>query len=306
MSQLKNPIRLFPNTKNFMKYIMHHPCADPWALLFETALPAFINFWATIAFLDLNDLAVDKLRSYTNGPTYGTKRGRRKFAFDLAREQRAKGSKMLFSSNFTATKYVQGFTKGLLLVAEPLERIGFFFLLYYGADRFFYNWQTMLEARDYCSAHPTTGPLVRNKIGGTALFSISGSALALPIDTQNRGGWGSTSFQATLPTGYFTINFTVRAKAASGTITGAYLRFTVLKGGSIPFTYDSEKQTITDAEWVDFVHTISVDLRFFLGGSVEWETKSDSAFVGSCDIEMARVMIFVQPANFWGLQSSNA
>jgi len=167
-------IRLFPNEVNFIKEIITHPCARPWYVYLQTFTPAVIELFFVTAFFAVHAA----IRANGEKSARG-KEGR-------------KGKRHTPRIRVNATdKIINRFAqKGLLvllIVTEPLEKIGFLWLLFSAVDRFFYNWQTLLDKSDFCKEPIISGPLQRSRTTGFISVIVSGSAVILGTLEQTEG-----------------------------------------------------------------------------------------------------------------------
>jgi len=286
------PIKLFPKANNFVRYMVSHPCAEPWSVLVETFVPCFIKFAATIYIFDINDIAIERLRQideFTSEPRRkrGKKYGKTRAVRDVMR-----GKSFITKAVNPYSRINQGLTKTLLTVSAPLERIGFIWLLYSATDQFFYDWTTLLQYRNYCGTDASTGPLQRNQPVGAGLFNTSRPPLSLPFLIQNRGGWSSTQVAATLPANSYIAIFSLQAKTNFGTITSAYLWLEIHVAGILTDRVESERQTIGPDDWLGFVCNAEFNTKLAFTATLSWGMGSDDAPVGACDIIKASIMVY--------------
>jgi len=286
------PIRFFPKANNFVKYMVSHPCAEPWSVLVETFVPCFIKFAATIYLFDINDMAIERLRQiddYTSTPRRkrGKKWGRTQSVRDIM-----KGKRFITKAPFPYSRIGQGLTKTLLTVSAPLERIGFIWLVYAASDQFFYDWTTLLQQRNYCEAGFDTGPLQRAAATAAGLFNTSRPSLALPTLLQNRGGWATTSTGATLPANSYVCMFSLEAKTNFGSITNAYIWLEIHIAGILTDRYESARQTIEFSDWIGMIVNAEINTKLAFSASLSWGMGSDDAPVGACDVRNAKLSVF--------------
>ena len=165
------------NAGNFSKEILHSDCSRPWWVYVETFLPCYLDLVLTLSVPDLNDLV--RARAYQiAGP------GRPGSHF---RKRKLKGKKP------AVKRWSMDKLKWLLIVTEPLELIGFTWLLYSATDDFFANWQSMILKTDYCTFPPNKGPFIRERHNFNNVISESGATMFLTDLIENPGGWLNTS-----------------------------------------------------------------------------------------------------------------
>lgn len=198
---------LFPEASNFMGRLFYTNCSTPFYVYVETFLPCFLELWFTLAFLDLEDLLRDRAKRLASGRGSPTGRGG---------SHVGKGRLPGFSPN--KERYAQGGLKHLLRVTQPLENIGFAFLIYGATSDFFYDWTSLLEARNWCKDPTDAGPLSRRSQEGSMVPNENLGGVALPILEQNRSGWSSGSFSCAVPPGHYDAHFavTIRGPAPGG------------------------------------------------------------------------------------------
>jgi len=286
------PIKLFPKANNFIKYMVSHPCAEPWSVLAETFVPCFLKFAATVYFFDINDIAIERLRQiddFTSAPRKkrGKKWGRTRAVRDIMA-----GKSFVTKAVNPYSRINSGLTKTLLTVSAPLEPIGFIWLMYSATDQFFYDWTTLLQYRDYCSSNPSTGPLQRNQPVGSGLFNTSRPSLAFQFLIQNRGGWSSTQVGAVLPANSYVAIFSLEAKTNFGTITNAYLWLELRVAGVLVGSWESPRVTINQDDWTGIICNAEFNSKLAFSSDIAWGMGSDDAPVGACDILKASIIIY--------------
>jgi len=286
------PIKLFPKANNFVKYMVSHPCAEPWTVLVETFVPCFIKFAATIYLFDINDIAIERLRQideFTSEPRRkrGKKYGKTRAVRDVMR-----GKSFVTKAVNPYSRINQGLTKTLLTVSAPLEKIGFIWLVYSASDQFFYDWTTLLQYRNYCSANANTGPMQRNAPTAAGLFNTSRPSLALPFLVQNRGGWTSTQVGATLPANSYITIFSLEAKTNFGTITNAYIWMEIHIAGILTDRVESPRVTIGPDDWTGMIANAEFNTKLAFTASLSWGMGSDDAPVGACDVLKASIVVY--------------
>lgn len=183
--------RFFPKSSNFIKYIKTNPCGDNYLVYFETFLPAFIKavIIQNIPFAD------DLVRSL----------GELKAAESLGHRS-PKGGKFrkrtLVPAPTKAQVKSQAGLRFLLQATQPLETLGYLFLLYSTTEQLYMDWQTMLMRSEECGNKANSGFFlsknadVRQGVlpGGSALIlgptiskssdvSRTGPTIGVPIGT---------------------------------------------------------------------------------------------------------------------------
>jgi len=286
-------IQFFPHAQNWIKYMISHPCAEPWSVLIETFLPCVLKFAATIYLFDINDMAVERLRQIDAAATGRTARSLRKFSWEKRPGKVLSGKPLSKIGTFSYKASVMAATKAILTVAEPLEKIGFIWLVYSASDQFFYDWTSLLQYRNYCGSPEFTGPLTRIEASGSYLFSIGGSVAHINTLTQNRGGWSNTNVAATVPAANYFVMFKTRAKTLSGTIPDAYLMLEASVSGVTIKQYKGDKVALNSETFTDLLIGAEINQSLFVSSTIGWYTASDSAMVGTCLFEDSMIQIFM-------------
>ena len=260
----------FPKAENFAHEIVVHGCARPWFVYVETFVPAFLKLVLTITFLDLEDILRD-------------------FAKIEARQKLTSGGrgyghryKPTVSQQATRMqRYSQKGLKTLLIVTEPLEIIGFAWLLYAAGDQFFYDWQLLLERSVFCSDSGVGGPFQRSRPGGSNIGVLpEGVITPLPTFEQNRAEWTNTSISVSLPFGSYRAFFTVTVHGPNGGISGVQAQLRLPFGSGLFIR--SEPADIAEGQTA----TLLAEGEFFvaIGGNLVWELKGPAVPVGLlCD-----------------------
>jgi len=260
----------FPKAANFVTEIVVHGCARPWFVYVKTFFPAFLRMFLTIAALDMTDI----LRMHAKDKAYAR----------ITASGRGWGHQRKPRVQETATKtqrYSQKGLKTLLIVTDPLEKIGFAWLLYDAAEEFFYSWQLLLQRSIYCSDTGLAGPLQRSRPGGSNIGVLPGGAITpLPVIEQNRAPWTTTSISVSLPLGTYKGIFAVTVHGPLGGITGVVARLRLPFGPSI--FIESDPADIAEGEVASLVAIGDFYAPF--GGNLVWELKGPAVPVGLlCD-----------------------
>lgn len=263
-------IILFPKARNFAQEIVVHNCARPWFVYVKTFVPAFVKLFLTLAFLDLEDL----LRAHAKRKAYSriTSSGR---GFGHAVKPRV-------SAVPTQTqRFSQKALRTLLIVTDPLEKIGFAWLLYNSTETFFYDWQLLLQRSIYCRDDGLAGPFQRKRVpGGNIGILPEGAITPLPVLEQNRAEWANTVISVNLPFGFYKFFFTVTVKGPLGGITNVRARARIT--GFVTLFIESPPADIAQGEVVTLL--ADGDFSFPFGGTIVWELAGPAVPVGlECD-----------------------
>jgi len=293
----KFPIRLFPKTQNFVKFIATHPCADPFPILVETFFPAFVKFAFTLYFMTPEDMAMLRFQEYERPPKRGGKsrgtghnRKQRTVRGDLSRVK-------VIGESFTQQTYTQRMTQTLAYFFGPIERIGLKFLIYNAVEDLYYDWQTMLEARDYCSGNPNSGPIqlqggTQNQLWGTTGFPISA-----PTVVQNRSGWPWSPFAIAVPVGQYYGWVAVTVRSIGVLLPNCFLRVRIQPTAGFPKVVEGARSDIPVDGTVDIMVYFDFDYPFSLSTSVDWEACADVLLLGQSIVSSVRVFCGGGPPN---------
>ncbi len=270
------PVRFFPNEVNFIKSMVSHPCARPWYVWAETFAAAFIELLITVTLFDVEDA----LRAHGESIVRDKKGGKGK-----RHTPRVKAT----GQPRKVDRYAQRALKTILVVTEPLERIGFTWLLYSAVDQFFLNWQTLLEESTFCEQPIESGPLQRSRGPGFISFVVGGAAIIMTNLLQNRGGWLTNVFTADLPQGLFVAGLGMTVKGPIGSVDPVWIELSVT---GLFGTTDFRSDSIALAPGEE--GSMAVLARFFLpgagGGLIGWRIGGSTIPAG---IEAVKGHVFV-------------
>lgn len=247
----------FPKAENFAQEIVVHGCARPWFVYVKTFVPAFIKLFLTLTFWDLGDIirSYGKTRLRSAVPASG-------------RGWRHKGNKIVLTPAQETNKVYRQGLKTILILTEPLEKIGFAWLLYSAGDQFFYDWQLLLERSIYCSDSGLGGPFQRSRPGGSNIGILpEGAATPLGTLEQNRGNWSNTGFAVSLEPGFYRVFFGLEVEGPLGGISNVRARLRVT---GIATTFI--ESAAASAEQGETMSLLAEDtFVLIIGGTVGWE-----------------------------------
>lgn len=270
-------VDFFPNEKNFIKTIIAHPCARPWYVWVETFIPAFLLLLLTVNLFDVEDA----IRAHGQSIVQDKQKGKRK---------RHTPKIKVTGAGRQVTRFSQKALKTLLVVTQPLENIGFLWLLYSATDQFFFNWQTLLEKSDFCTQPIESGPMQRSRGAGFISFTVGGATIIMTNALQNRGAWANNVFSVTLPEGSFIASVSLTVKAPFSGIDPIWVGLRVVGFFGVSH-FRSDPIFILPGQEA----SMTVSARFFLpfsgGGSMTWEVGGSTIPAG---IEAVNGHVFVQ------------
>ncbi len=250
-------IELFKNEANFIKSIILHPCARPWYIWVETFLPAFLKLLITVTLFDIEDA----IRAHGES---------------IVRDRKGKKSKRhtprikTTGQPRTVDRWAQKGLKTLLVVTEPLEKIGFTWLLFSAVDEFFYDWQTLLELSDFCNSPIESGPLQLARGPGFVSFVVGFIPVILNINLQNRGSWPHTTLGASIPEGVYSATFSLTVIAPVGGVNNVLIRLRTPGAFGEDIT-TSDALNLASHEQGSLVVRHSFWYPLIGGGTIAWE-----------------------------------
>lgn len=277
---------------NFFKLILQHPCADPWSVYFETALPALIKLAITLATFDIFDASQEQLRLWHHGGGLIGKRGRRHARGAEMDEEEGKKSKWFQASEFEGKSYIQKLTKGLLFISDPLQRIGFIWMLFSAVDDFFYDWTSLLMSRNFCEARADSGPFQADGENGDTNWSKPGTALSFPEVRQNRSHWGFNGFSCACPGGQYTIIVSCSTTSHGNPAPTAFLQLHALFDGVFNLSFDGDKVPLVPDVSTDVVANFSVDARLAVSVAFDVSTNSVDAPIGTAELSSWQMTVY--------------
>jgi hypothetical protein len=268
--------KLFNNEVNFIKYVLTHPCADPYFIFIETFIECLPELAVNLLwFTDLGNIGEAAGRAVMPGKV-GRRRGH------LAVKAVVEEDKGLLN------KITLKWLKGAMWIMEPLDAIGSFFLVYFAVDQLFYRWHSLLIERDYCSSNPNTGPLQMISTDVSVLFTATGDTPPLTAIRQNRAGWSTSPFTVTTPDGNFDFIFAVKGHHDNPALsTACWVRFVVTSLFGV-HTYDSNHQELPpngDFDMICHAHFFALPP---VGATVTWQFFTSGTIVQAqhCDLRL--------------------
>lgn len=260
--------QLFPHANNFVKNIVFGDCATPWFVYVETFFPAFIKLLINQNLLLWDDvvrsIAEEKAGTRRRRGIRGGRHGRLNLLRNEATERE---------------RYARRGLRTLLTITQPLETIGYIVLLWSAADRFYYDWQTLIQVRGPCSSPPAFRPFQRSRTGGANVPILpAGAAMPLPINDQNDPGFSNNTFSVGLPAGTYDAFWNANVKGPSGGSSGNRASLRITNSPSSPTILGEATDLASGQE-----ATLGLEASFTVlnpGGSVGWELTGPAVPVG--------------------------
>lgn len=263
---------IFEREANFIKFMLTNPCARPWYVYVETFIPAFLELLFTVAILDINDI----IRSH--GQKIASEGGKK-----AGRGGRHTPRIAATGGKTPVERYMQKGLKTLLIVTQPLENIGYAWLLYSAVDEFFFDWQTLIEEAPFCTQPIESGPLSRSRGGGFIFIFPAGFPIIMTTLTQNRAGWVTGELFADVPQGHISYFFAATIGSPPGGITGVSIRLKIVDAFGTRYQATPE-QDIPEHGLRDFVISDTFFVPTGGGAHVQWELVGPNVPVGIwCD-----------------------
>ncbi len=259
---------IFQGEANFIKYMLTNQCARPWYVYVETFIPAFLELLFTVTLLEIDDL----IRAH--GQKISSEGGNKS-----GRGGRHTPAIKTTGGKTPVERYMQKGLKTLLIVTQPLENLGYAWLLYSAVDEFFYNWQTLIEQAPFCTQPIESGPYSRSRGGGFVTINMSGFPIIMTTLTQNRASWVGTTIKLLVPQGHISYLFAATIGSPPGGITGVTIRLKITDAFGTRYQ-ETEAQNIEARTTKDFI----LSERFFVptggGAEVQWELRGPAVPAG--------------------------
>lgn len=267
-----------PNAANFVHKLIFHECSVPLQVYIETFIPAFIDMVLFITIPYFDDIVRSAGEAIAGDPV---KRGSRK--------HRHTALSLLPEPDDKPTNRAQQGLRTVLRFTQPLETIGYVFLLYAGTERFFYNWNSMLYGFTHCGKPPSEGPLTRHSDPTALPIGPGAEPLFMNIVDQNRANWPTTNQVVTVPRGHYQV--TVEATFKSRAISDSNVQILIRAPFSIPFDgYESGYITLEPGGTGSCVMSAHVYFPLLTGGTIQWLYQGDAVPVGieipSCSVSV--------------------
>lgn len=255
-----------PGAADFMKQLTYDSCSRPFWVFAATGSAAFLELWFTLAFLDLEDLVRSRGFSQSNRDLKKGRRGRRHGGLRLPRGN--KGSVIRYSALGTRT---------LLIVTLPLEVIGFAMLIYFGTDKFFYRWSSLLE-NIRCEGEPRT--LIRSDQNFGVVPNLNGGAVGLSDLDQNAGVLSSNAFGAAVAFGIYEVHLAIEVEGKRPITPTDYQAGIDTVGALNPVQILGTAVSIGRGRGGTLMVSATVVMPLFTGGSIGWVIVGPSVAAG--------------------------
>jgi len=178
---------------NWVKYILTHRCADPYFVLLETFLPAFVAMMYNLTLPDWKDILRDFAEKYERGGFGRSGSGVIKSHISRGKTVAKRGPEPY--GRFNGLRLT-------LFLTQPQETIGWWISVYSESGLFWKRWQTLLEQQRYCT-DDRPGPFQRTDPAAAYAFNPTEGAVLLDFLEQNRDGWANNNVFVSLPPGEY-------------------------------------------------------------------------------------------------------
>lgn len=260
--ELPSTAQLLPGPTNFIRNIIFHPCSRPWFIYILTALPALVKAIITVRYIDPSDIMREEAKAFVEGAHYRTGRGGKHSIRGLLEDEKL--ARKTWSQKAVGT---------LIAATEPLEYLGFAALLYFAADRFWYDWQALLLAWNYCEGDPDSGPFqMRREAPSFFIGSYQMDRLL-----QNRSSWSHNTVGVDVPPGL--IFAALSLNASYNGLGTAHVNLVLQTSGAVTLgDVRSETLELTAGQSGDMV--VAHEWFFPFGGTVSWNVEGDPVPTG--------------------------
>jgi hypothetical protein len=267
-----------PNAANFVKKLIFHECTIPLQVYIETFIPCYIDMVLFITIPYFDDIVRASGEAIAGG---GVARGNWK--------HRHTSKSQLPAPETKAQRRAQQALRTVLTITQPLEKIGYTFLLYAGTERFFYNWNSLLYGFEHCGKPPSEGPLQRHSDAQGLPISPAPRPLFMNILDQNRANWSNSNQLATVPRGHYQV--TIEATFRSRAINVSHVQTKISCPFSIPYDdYESGYIRLEAGGTGSCVFTAHVFFPLLTGGTIQWLYDGDAVPIGidilSCSVSI--------------------
>jgi len=257
------------HVNTFTKYVLTHNCADPWFMLAETFVPAFLELVWTISVPDWEDVLRDFAEKYERSgrlPGLGNviKGHGRRFEIPVKKG----GEPFIRASGLRIT----------LWLTQPIETIGYAMLLYNATGQFWGTWQTLLMQQRFCT-DDRPGPLQRKVENGGWFFNSTQAGAVLPIVQQNRDNWATNSSSVTLPPGAYIAIFSCNVHSSFSHLAGnnCWLWLRVRDFGVLTYNKQGESFSVPPAGDGDAAGCCVLEFRVFsFSAELTWGQGGDN------------------------------
>lgn len=267
-----------PGPTNFINDALYGNCQRPMYIYVLTAIPCFIDAVLMLRWFDFEDIVRARASTIAEGG------GRKPKGPGHTRTKRV--------SPMKGTGDKRGYKMGLhhlLIITQPLEKIGFALLLYGVVNKFYFDWMMYLDDADACINPSFFGPFIRRVEDGHCFPSTSGNTLQLPTIVSNPANWSSNTGRVDVPIGRYRI---VWAATVIGPNNGASysLQIRVNRGLGILQRQSDPVYCAPDTE-TDIIVTADVICPLVTGGRIVWAIAGPAIPVG---LQVKQADVYVQ------------
>lgn len=251
-----------PGSANFIKRLQYDYCQVPFTIYLETFFPAFIKMLIVQNVPFLDDIIRSSGQALAWGPRADGNNRRHGFKTTL------RGS-----ANDVTERYSQRALRHVLVITQPLETIGYLFLLYSTADQFFIDWQSLIDFRGTCVPGASLGMVQRSNPTSELTILEGGDNFTLQTATNTIAPMSSGNGFAGCPQGTYTAYLTLSMLSKVGHQNGLRIGLE-LQIGDVKTTTWSEPVEINPLLPTDLVVTrdfrvpigTTAQLRWLVGG----------------------------------------
>lgn len=258
-----------PGSVNFIQRLIKDDCAVPFSIYVTTFFPAFIKMLIVqnVPFLD------DVIRSSGETLAWGTK---------AAGGNRRHGARrrLIPDPNASVERFSQKGLRTVLTITQPLETVGYAFLLYSTADQFFIDWQSLIDFQGTCQPGASLGMVQRDTPDNNLTILTNGTGYGYQSETNRITPMDSAVGKCNGPAGSYNAYATLGVKSRVGVIGGIEIGLRLALGAFTTTVWSGPQDCRND---VATTFVVSRDFRVPLGLSFQlrWLIRGPTVPIGA-------------------------
>lgn len=253
---------------NFVRRVLDDPCEINYWIYLETFLPAFMKLWLSLTLVDLEDLVRDNAYRQLDDRRGRGLRGLRHGARGL------RGGR-----DPSVNRYTERGLRTLLVLTEPLEKLGFAMLAYYATDRFFFEWSMLLDNRICDERARGAGFQARDSAQGFFPNPNLG-AVACTENQISYGGASVSAFGGSVPNGRYTIIFAISIDSDTPSTPQDYAAVISVIGNIGPSEFVGTTASLGRGQSGDLMVVADIVVLGLGGAAISWGVRGPAVPVG--------------------------